>query len=351
MNSNSYTIKEIATSLDAKFKGDGEHEIKKVSSLDSAKSDEISFLNSAKFLKMLDTTHAGCVLLSEENACSYSGNVIVVKDPYLAFAKVGQLLDTTPTPEVGISESAVIHPTAKIGKSVSIAAGVVIEADTTIEDDVILGANVVVGEGSIIGKATRVYSNVSIYHGVSIGSDCIIHSGAVIGADGFGFANENGRWVKIPQTGGVTIGNFVEVGANACVDRGALNNTVVSDGVKLDNFCHIAHNVELGESVAMAAYTGVAGSSKIGEYTTLSGRTTILGHLELAPRTHVTACSVINKSIKEPGVYSSGTGMQDNKSWRKNVARFRQLDEMAKQIKSLEKRLSEISNSNDLKDE
>ena len=338
-----FTVEKIAEQLKAEARGNTKLEISGVASLELADESQLSFLANSKLKDQLDTTLAGCVLLSEKEAQDYPNTCIIVGDPYLAYAKCAQWLDTTPVPSPSISEHAVIHLSAKLGKNVSIAAGCVIEEFAEIGDNVILGPNVTVGLGSTIGSNTRIFANVSIYHGVSIGQNCLIHSGAVLGADGFGFANEKGEWVKIPQLGGVEIGERVEIGANACVDRGALKNTIIGDGVKLDNFCHIAHNVVIGKNVAMAAYAGVAGSTKVGDYSTFSGRSTILGHLDIAAGTHVTACSVINKSNKEAGVFSSGTGMQDNKTWRKNVARFRQLDDMAKQIKHLEKQLKELS--------
>ncbi len=341
------TVKDIAKLLKAEYVGDGSKVITSINSLELADDEQISFLADSKFRSALNTTQAGCVLLSEQDATHYSGCHIIVKDPYLSYAKTAQLLDTTPIPKPEISSKATISKSATIGNNVSIATGCVIDDNVIISDNVVLGANIWVGENSYIGKATRIFSNVSIYHNVKIGESCLIHAGAVIGSDGFGFANEKGDWVKIPQIGGVEIGDNVEIGANACIDRGALKNTKIANGVKLDNFCHIAHNVEIGKNVAMAAYAGIAGSTTVGEYSTFSGRSTILGHLDIAPGTHVTACSVINKSNKEPGVFSSGTGMQDNKSWRKNVARFRQLDDMAKQIKALEKRLKSLDSSQD----
>ncbi|MGX5201312.1 UDP-3-O-(3-hydroxymyristoyl)glucosamine N-acyltransferase [Aliikangiella sp. IMCC44632] len=342
MNSKVYTIAQIAQLLEAEIVGDSEHTINGIASLESAGPNEISFLSSAKFKQQLNTTLAGCVLLSADTAKEFKGNAIIVKDPYLGFAKVAQLLDNTPVPVKTIHSSAQIATGASIGSNVSIGAGVYIDHGVVIEDNVIIGANVSIGEATKLGKGTRIYPNVSIYHGVEIGENCIIQSGAVIGADGFGYANEKGCWVRIPQTGKVIIGNDVDIGANACIDRGALNNTVIGNGVKIDNLCHIAHNVEIGEHTAMAGFTGIAGSSKIGKYCTFSGRSSILGHLTIADKTHVTACSLINRSNREPGVFSSGTGMQDNKTWRKNVARFRQLDDMAKQLKQLQKALSQL---------
>jgi UDP-3-O-[3-hydroxymyristoyl] glucosamine N-acyltransferase len=337
-----YTVAELAKILEAEYIGNGNDEVSGIAALDQANKNQVSFLSNPKFKLQLNTTQAGCVLLSAEAKDLAPNNAIVLDDPYLGFARVAQLLDTTPIAEAVIDRNAVIDESARIGSNVAIAAGVVIEKDCTIGDNVSIGANCVIAQDTTIGDNTRLFANVTIYHGVTIGKSCLFHAGAVIGADGFGFANDKGEWVKIPQMGRVIIGNQVEVGANACIDRGALKDTLIGDGVKLDNLCHIAHNVELGKNVAMAAYAGVAGSTKVGDYSTFSGRATILGHLSIAAGTHVTACSVINRSNKEPGVFSSGTGMQDNKTWRKNVARFRNLDELAKQVKSLERQLVEL---------
>ena len=342
MTAKHFTVADIAQRLNAEFVGDGSHRIKSIASLDSAGEADISFLNNPKYKKTLETTNAGCVLLSATSAQFFSGNAILLEDPYLGFALVAQLLDTTPVPEPAIHPTAQVSDSCIIGKSVSIGAGCVVEENCQLGDGVALGANTVVASGSSIGASTRIYANVSIYHNVVIGEECLLHAGSVIGSDGFGFANKKGEWVKIPQLGRVLIGDRVEIGANACIDRGALDDTVIGNGVKLDNLCHIAHNVELGQHVAMAAYAGVAGSTKVGDYATFSGRATILGHLNIAAGTHVTACSLINRSNKQPGIFSSGTGMQDNKSWRKSVARFRQLDEMARQIKDLQKQIDKL---------
>ncbi len=336
---NIYSVAELARLLGAEFIGDAEHKITGIASLDKAKKNEISFLSNPKFKSQLDTTLAGCVLLSKDHVGKVKNNAIFLTDPYLGFARVAQLLDSTPLPDIEIHPTAVVSPTAKIGRNVALGAGCVIERNVEIDDNVIVGANAVVGEGAKIGAHTRLWANVTVYHHVSIGKYCIIQSGAIIGSDGFGYANDKGEWVRIPQTGIVEIGDHVDIGANACIDRGALNNTIIGDGVKIDNLCHIAHNVVVGEHTAMAGFTGIAGSSTVGKYCTFSGRSSILGHLSIADKTHVTACSLINRSNKEPGVFSSGTGMQENKAWRKNVARFRQLDDMAKQLKKLEKEI------------
>ncbi|MFT6733612.1 MAG: UDP-3-O-[3-hydroxymyristoyl] glucosamine N-acyltransferase [Polaribacter sp.] len=352
------TLAEIANKVCGELVGDEAHLISKVSSLDIAKSTEISFLSNIKLESELNITQAGCVLVSKayfkqhlsqklisdtsENINLHDNrrkNFIVCEDPYLAFALVSQLFDSTPKPAYGISDKANISDSAKIGDSVSIASGCSIGANVIVADNVSIGANVVIGEGVTIGANSIIYPLVSIYPNTSIGENCIFHSSCVIGSDGFGYANNKGLWVKIPQTGGVVIGNKVEVGANSCIDRGALRDTIIGDGVKIDNLCHIAHNVDVGENTAMAAFTGIAGSSTIGKNCTFSGRSSIIGHLSIADKTHLTAGTLVNKSNKEAGVFSSGTGAQDNKLWRKNVARFKQLDQLAKRIRFLEKQL------------
>ena len=337
-----YTVEQIARLLEAEYIGDGNHRITGLAPIDTAGPDEITFLSDPKYKSQLDTTQAGCVLVSAMLKDNLPTNGIILKDTYLGFAKVAQLLDSTPVPEKNIHPSAFVGEEVSIGQNVAIAPGCVIEDNVVIEDDVIIGANTVIGQGSVIGKNSRLFANVSIYHNVKIGEACVVQSGAIIGSDGFGYANEKGTWIRIPQTGGVVIGDYVDVGANACIDRGALKDTIIGNGVKIDNLCHIAHNVIVGEHTAMAGFTGIAGSATIGKHCTFSGRSSILGHLSIADGTHVTACSLINRSNKEAGVFSSGTGMQDNKTWRKNVARFRQLDDMAKQLKRLEKEFKKL---------
>jgi UDP-3-O-[3-hydroxymyristoyl] glucosamine N-acyltransferase len=336
------TVAEIADIVGGQIIGDADILISRVSSLDQATDQDISFLSNPKLEQQLNTTQAGCVLLSVGYAKQPATTCILCKDPYLAFALVAQALDITPLPASEISPAANIHPSVVLEDKVKIAAGAVLEKDCRIGNNVSIGANTYLGEGVIVGDNTIVYANVSIYHRVTIGASCILHSGAVIGCDGFGYANDGGSWVKIPQTGGVIIQDKVEIGANACVDRGALNDTIIRKGVKIDNLCHIAHNVEVGENTAMAAFTGIAGSAKIGKSCTFSGRSSIIGHLNIAEGTHLTAGTLVNKSNETAGVFSSGTGAQENKIWRKNVARFKQLDDMAKKLRLLEKKIKDL---------
>jgi UDP-3-O-[3-hydroxymyristoyl] glucosamine N-acyltransferase len=267
----------------------------------------------------------------------------LLDNPYLGYAKLSQ--EFAPTPDFsGIDKSAKVHPTATIGSAVNLAAGTVIGPYVTLGDAVSIGPNSVVGAHSSIGKRTNISANVTLYHGVEVGAFCIIHSGAVIGADGFGFAKDGPDWVKIAQLGGVTIGDHVEVGAGTSIDRGALDNTIIGYGVKLDNQVQIAHNVELGDYTAIAGCTAIAGSTKLGKHCTIAGACGITGHLTLVDGVHVTAMSLVTHSISEPGAYSSGTGLDKNQKWRRNATRFKQLDQMAKRLKQLELEMAQLQN-------
>jgi UDP-3-O-[3-hydroxymyristoyl] glucosamine N-acyltransferase len=345
--SKQFTIAEIAKHLNADFIGDQHFVVSGIADLNQASPDEISFLSNPKFKASLADSKAGVLLLSAELVSLWSKHAIVVKNPYVAYAKVAQLFDTTPNYASEISESAVVADSAEIGKNVAIAANAVIGEHAIIEDGVQIGPGTVVGRGSHIKAQSRLWANVTVYHDIEIGKDCIIHSGTVIGSDGFGYANEGGQWVKIPQVGRVIIGDRVEIGANCAIDRGAINDTVIEDGVILDNMIHIAHNVKLGEGCAMAAFSGIAGSTELGKGVTISGSVAILGHLNIPDGTHITARSFVNKSVPEPGIYSSGTTLQTNKDWKKSLIRYRQLDDMAKKLKQLEKQMNQLQQGND----
>ncbi|MFC6979031.1 UDP-3-O-(3-hydroxymyristoyl)glucosamine N-acyltransferase [Microbulbifer taiwanensis] len=235
-----------------------------------------------------------------------------------------------------------MHPDAEVDASASIAAGAVIEAFARIGAGVRVGANCVVGECSEIGAGSRLYAGAVVYHGCTIGRDCVIHSQAVIGADGFGFAPHRRQWTKIHQLGGVEIGDEVEIGACSCIDRGALGNTVIGRGVKIDNQVQIAHNVRIGDYSAMAACSAVAGSATIGKHCTLAGGAGVIGHISVADGSHITARTLVTKSIDSTGSYSSGTPFSDSRSWRRNAVRYGQLDQMARRLKELEKRLESL---------
>ncbi|AZG73938.1 UDP-3-O-(3-hydroxymyristoyl)glucosamine N-acyltransferase [Shewanella livingstonensis] len=331
------TLKELSQLLGAMVKGDETLEITSVATLENAIQGQLSFLANSKYRAQLEATQASAVLLSEKEANSYHGNALIVSDPYVGFARVAQLLDTTPKETLGIHPSAQIDNSAIIGDGVAIGANAVIGANVILGENVQIGPGCVVGESSIIGSDTRLWANVSIYHNVHIGHHCIVHSGSVIGSDGFGYANERGNWIKIPQTGGVRIGNHVEIGACTTIDRGALSHTEIHDGVIIDNQIQIAHNVVIGQHTAIAGGSIIAGSSTIGKYCIIGGGSAIAGHLSIADGVHVSGGTNVTSVIRDKGVYSSATIAMENKLWRRNTVRFRQLDELFSRVKILEK--------------
>ncbi|VDY35885.1 UDP-3-O-(3-hydroxymyristoyl)glucosamine N-acyltransferase [Morganella morganii] len=264
---------------------------------------------------------------------------LVVKDPYLAYAHMAQIMDTTPAPAENIHPSAVIDPSASLGANVSVGANAVIESGVVLGDDVIIGAGSFVGKNTTIGAKTRIWANVTVYHGIVIGEGCLVHSSTVIGADGFGYANDRGQWVKIPQLGSVIIGDRVEIGSCTTIDRGALENTVIGNGVIIDNQCQIAHNVIIGDNTAVAGGVIMAGSLKIGRNCMIGGASVINGHMEICDRVVVTGMGMVMRPITEPGVYSSGIPLQPNKTWRKTAALVMNISEMNKRLKAVERQL------------
>ncbi len=330
---------ELATRIGARLDGDASIDILRVADLASAQANELSFLSSSEYRPLLSATRAGAVIVREADRPSAPCAALVMSNPYLGYARAAQLLDTTPQMAPGVHPTAVVAADASLGTGVAIGPYAVIESGVHIGDHAAIGAHCVIGAGAVIGRATRLWPQVTVYHQSVIGERCLVHSGTVIGSDGFGFAPDAGTWVKIPQVGRVVIGDDVEIGANCAIDRGALSDTRIGNGVKLDNFIHVAHNVEIGDHAAMAAMTGIAGSSKIGKQVTLSGRVSVTGHLSICDNAHVTACTMVSRSITEPGAWSSGTTQQPNREWRKSAARFNQLDEMAKRLRRLERQL------------
>lgn len=333
----SYTIKEIAAYLNAEVQGDDSVEITRVATLEKAQVGEISFLANPKYQSQLEGTAASAVLLSPQSAQGFVGNAIVLKDPYVGFARVAQLLDTTPRAAESIHPSAVIDASATLGEGVAIGANAVIGANVILGENVQIGAGCVIGQNVIIGSNSMLWANVTIYHDVHIGQSCIVHSSTVIGSDGFGYANERGQWIKIPQTGGVRIGDRVEIGACTSIDRGAIEHTEIHDGVIIDNQVQIAHNVIIGENTALAGSSTFAGSTTLGKYCIVGGNSAVAGHLSVADGTHISGGTNVTSVIREPGVYSSATIAMENKVWRRNTVRFRQLDELFQRVKKLEK--------------
>lgn len=335
------TLGALAEKLGADLHGNAAVEISRIANLETAKNGEISFLSDSKYQQYLATTGASAILLKEADLDKCHTNALVVKDPYIAFARVAQLLDTTPLPASTIHPSAIIADDVSIGADVAIGAKAVIESGVSIGDGAIIGAGCFIGKNAQIGARTKLWANVTIYHSVKFGDDCLVQSGSVIGADGFGYANERGEWIKIPQLGAVTIGNRVEIGANTCIDRGAIDDTKIADNVIIDNLCQIAHNVEIGYGTAIAGCTTIAGSVRIGKYCIIGGASVFNGHIEICDQVTITGMAMVMRSISEPGLYSSGIPAQTNKEWRKTAARTLHIDDMYKRLSNIEKLLDQ----------
>ncbi len=330
------TLAQIALHVDGVIIGDAECKISNVSTLQAANSQQISFLANSKYKKYLPTSQAGAVIVSKEMASLVRNSAIVVDDPYIAYAKIATLLNPPKKITTGISDTAMVESSVNILKTVSIGPQVVIEANVKLADRVIIGAGTVLQDGVIIGEGTLIAANVTFCHGVEIGKNVVIHPGVVIGADGFGIVNDKGKWIKIPQIGGVKIGNDVEIGANTTVDRGAIEDTVIGDGVKLDNQIQVGHNVIIGNNTVIAGCSGIAGSTIIGENCIIGGGVGIGGHIEIADNVIITGMSMVTKSLTKAGIYSSGIPAEPSSQWHKNVVRYRQMDKLTARVKKLE---------------
>lgn len=337
------TLGQLAEALGATLKGPEALQIAGLATLQEAGPGQLSFLANPQYRKYLDNCQAGAVLLKAADAESFAGNALIVADPYQAYARISHLFDPKPKAVAGIHPSAVVAEDAQVDASASIGPFAVIESGARIEADVSIGAHCFVGARCVVGEGGWLAPRVTLYHDVTIGKRVVIQSGAVIGGEGFGFANEKGIWRKIAQIGGVTIGDDVEIGVNTAVDRGALSDTRIGDGVKLDNQIQIAHNVQIGDHTAMAACVGISGSTRIGKHCMLAGGVGLVGHIDICDNVFVSGMTMVTRSITEPGSYSSGTAMQPLADWRKSAARIRQLDDMAKRLQQLEKRVDTVT--------
>ena len=338
-----FTLAQLAERLNASLSGDANLVVTGLAALQDAGADQLSFLANPQYRKYLASTRAGAVLLTPADAEAFTGNALIVANPYLAYGQLSHLFDRKPIASAGIHPSAIIAADAQIDPCASIGPGVVIESGVRIAAGVTLGAHCVIGARSQIGEGGWLAPRVTLYHDVCIGRRVVIQSGAVIGGEGFGFANEKGVWQKIAQIGGVSIGDDVEIGANTTIDRGALADTIIGNGVKLDNQIMIAHNVQIGDHTAMAGCVGISGSTKIGKHCMIAGGVGMLGHIEVCDHVLVTGMTMVTRSITEPGAYSSGTAMQPAAEWKKSVARLRQLDDMARRLQQVEKRLAAVT--------
>jgi UDP-3-O-[3-hydroxymyristoyl] glucosamine N-acyltransferase len=335
------TLAELARRFQGKVRGDANTIIESVATLQTAGPRDIAYVGDRKYLPELAGTKAGAVILTEDDAAHHSGSALVVANPHLCFAQVADLLHPVPGFSPGAHPTAVVDSAAKVAVSAWIGPHAVVEAGAMIGEGAYIGAGSYVGAHATIGAKTRLVANVVVGDRCVTGKECLFHPGVVVGSDGFGFAKDGAQWQKVPQLGRVVIGDKVEVGANTTIDRGALNDTVIGDGVKLDNQIQIAHNVRIGDNTAIAACVGIAGSTIIGKRCTLGGQAGVTGHLEIADDVHVTAGSLVTSSIAQPGVYSSSLKAEPVEKWRRNAARLHHLDEIVRRLAKLEERLQQ----------
>lgn len=329
-----------AQGLSARLIGNAGCEIQDVASLTDSGEGDITFLANPRLQKELSATAASAVIVCDADAEGVPGNAIVVENPHVAYAHVAAWLYAEDGFSPGVHATATLDSTSQVHATALVAANCVIEAGTVIAAGCHIGPGCVIGKNVRLGEGSRLLANVTVCHGTQIGRRAILHPGVVIGADGFGLANDQGKWVKVPQVGNVILGDDVEVGANTTIDRGAVGDTVLEEGVKLDNLIQIGHNVHIGAHTAIAACTAVAGSARIGKHCAIGGCVGIVGHLEIADNVTITGMSFVSRTINKPGVYSSGTPLEENASWHRNYVRVKHLDDMARRIKKLEKRLA-----------
>ncbi len=331
------SLGELATRFGCDLNGNPDDVVDHVASLASAGPRSLTFLSNAKFAAELAATKAGAVVLRADDAAAAPVATLVASDPYATYARMAALLHPAPAPVAGVHASAVVSKSASIADSAEIGANAVIGDEVVIGDGVIVGPGCVVGENCEVGAGSRLVANVTLRHRVRIGKRCIIHPGAVIGADGFGNAMTAEGWVKVPQLGGVSIGDDVEIGANTTIDCGALDDTVIEDGVRIDNLCMIAHNVHVGAHTAMASMTGIAGSTRIGKRCMFAGQAGVTGHITICDDVVVSGQGMVSKNIDEPGVYASSFPVEPVRNWNRRVARFRRIDSLYERIARLER--------------
>lgn len=336
-----WSLSEIARRVGGRVQGSGDTQVRSFATLQNAGSDSISFLSNSHYRKYLGTTAAAAVIVSAADAADCPVPAIIADNPYVAYAKAAQLLAPPLPVNAGIHPHASVAKTAVIDASAEIAAGAVIEAGVRVAAGVVVGPNCVIKRNASVADDARLVANVSICESVQIGPRALFHPGVVIGADGFGIADDGERWIKVPQIGSVVIGADVEIGANTTVDRGAIENTVIEDGVKLDNQVQIGHNVRIGAHSALAGCCGISGSSTIGRHCILGGRAGMVGHISIADNTVVMGATIVSHTIREPGIYAGSMPMDTYAHWRRNSVRFKQLDDMARRLRVLEKKLKD----------
>ncbi len=341
-----FTVAELARRCGGSVRGDASVVIADVATLEAAGPRDIAYVASSKYHPLLARTRAGAVIVSEAEAERFAGTSLVVDNPRLCFARVAALLHVQPSFRPGVHPSAVVDPSAQIAPTSCIGPQAVVEAGAAIEDGVFVGAGCFIGRDSRIGAHSHLTARVVIGAECVLGARCVLQPGAVVGSDGFGYVKDGEVWIKVPQLGRVVIGDDVEIGANTTVDRGALGDTVIGDGVKLDNLIQIAHNVQIGDHTAMAGCVGIAGSAVIGKHCTLGGGVGVAGHLQVGDYVHVTGMSLVASSVPAGETYSSSLPAEPVREWQKNAARLRRLDEIARRLKKIERSLERIRAQN-----
>lgn len=336
------TLAELARRVGGQIRGDSETEVHAVAPLDRAGPGEIAHLSDRRYRPLLAASRAGALVLGAADAEDYAGTALIHPNPALAFARIAAFLHPASALAPGRHPTAIVEDGARVHPSAGIGAYAVVEAEATIEEGASIGPGCCVGRRARIGARTRLVAQVYVGERCEIGADCLLHPGAVIGTDGFGFAKDGDRWVKVPQLGRVMIADDVEIGANTTIDRGTLDDTVIARGVKLDNLIQIAHNVRIGENTVMAACVGVAGSTSIGERCAFGGQVGIAGHLEIADDVQVLGTSLVSGSIPKAGVYSSALKAEPAEEWRRTAARLRQLDELARRLREAEDEIRKL---------
>ncbi len=337
MESSTFTAAALAERFGLALRGDGTTAIDSVATLAGAGPGQLSFLSNPRYRSQLAESAAGIVVVREDDAEGLDRTLLVARDPYVAFAKIAALFDPPPAANPGVHPSAVVDASAEVDPAAEIGPLAFVGARSRIGAGAIVGPGCVIGEDCVVGVGSRLVARVSLVRRVRLGERVLVHPGAVLGADGFGLAMDAGRWIKVPQQGGVVVGDDCEIGANTTIDRGAIEDTVLGEDVRLDNQIQIAHNVRIGAHTAMAGCVAVAGSTTIGRYCLIGGAAGIVGHISICDRVTITAMALVTASIDEPGEYSSGTPLMDNRSWRRSAARFRQLDALARQVQALAK--------------
>ena len=327
-----FAASELAQRFGLELRGD-DRAVHGVGTLANATPEQLSFLANPRYRAQLADTAAGVVVLHADTAESRNGTALLARDPYVAFAKIAALFERKPLRGAGIHASAAIDASASVDPTAHIGPHVSLGARSSVGAGAVIGPGCVIGDDCEVGEGCELVARVTLVTRVRLGKRVLIHPGAVLGADGFGIAMDHGRWIKVPQLGGVQIGDDCEIGANTCIDRGALGDTVLEEDVRLDNQIQVGHNVRIGAHTAMAGCSAVAGSASIGRHCLIGGSAGVLGHLDVCDRVVITAMSLVTHSIREPGEYSSGTPLMDNRRWRKSAARFKQLDDIARRTR------------------